>query len=580
MKKLYQSTLQWIERQGVKWLWSSFSTKQLYWLVAAYILPMLTVSVMVSSISTALFAGAVIAMVLTTIEIAVDNEKIQFQTEYVSLLQYFNNSSEAIRPRVANSMLVKYANFIVALVVALISLEFSYIHPVFYSLLFIASAVAVIFVTLQYDLHEHPVFFYFCVAKLPELIFATTLKIYQYIPFLQYVEFLYTSFYVLPLSDEFSVHLDLVTLLRVSVHLYSLIVCLRKYGWSDVKGAAGPLVMLGCWYAVLHYFLAQSSPKYILFIVIGSIALSVIPYIMALFFLVSPVGFFYVYRFTPPFYYSCGFIMGAFVIFTIVAFSWKKFPYFWLNLTLDYTFLMTIVIAVPVTVYLSSWYISIYAVAPLPHISMDDYSQYCSPRLYEYEANAALTQINCLHMQDRVLSGEGTVTSVRISQMEDKKSASLRFLPTSLQKALTCVLGERQPMCGKLHSASTCVFNGCHFQSSLQYSFEVKMNLRLASPDDLISAKLSVPDRYRELMSLGRGSVIKFNASIVEGMGTDSLVLQTLQVSTTDGIKDFDKTDTVIDDNKETVENFVTTFLKALRSILIIVIGMLFGLFH
>ena len=577
-RKMYQSLLRWIEKQGVKWLWSSFSTKQMYWLIAAYVLPMLTVSFIISSVSTALFVGAMIAMVLTTIEIAVDSEKSQFQAEYLALVQYFNKGSDVIKPGLSGPTFIKYANFVVALVVALISLEFSYIHPALYSLLFLGAFIAVSFVTLQYDLHEHAIFFYFCLAKLPGLVFAILYKIQAYIPFSQYFTFLFHPFIEISLSDDLSVHLDLVTVLQVSLHVYSLIACYRSCKLSDLLDIIGPLGLLVCWYEVLRFFLAKSSAAYITTLVVASCFVTVVSPLVALFFLVSPMIFLYFYGFTPPFFYSCGFVLLAGTVCCLVAISWNYFPSFWLNLSLDYAFLMGVAISIPFAVYLSSWYASLYVVPPLPVVTMDEYNEYCSHLNYQ-QMNSVQAQINCLHLQGRVLNGKGTVNRVTISRVTDTKAASLHFLPSSLQRALTCVLGETEPMCGNLDHASTCVSNGCHFHSSLQYTFEVKMYMRLGE-HPVGEAKMSVPDQYRAVMlSLEHHSVVRFNATLVEGMGTDLVVLHALHV-THDGVEVPGEGSSEGDENEGSFENFLQTFLKALLKTVVMVVDMFFGLLH
>ena len=586
-KKMYQGTMRWVERQGVKWLWSSFSTKQMYWLAAAYILPMLTVSFIVSSVSTALFVGAMLAMVLSTIEIVMDSEKARFQADYLALLQCFNDSDDdgsLMTKLLSRSSTTKYANFVVALVVGLVSLKFSYIHPAFYSILFLAAVVAVMFVVLQYDLHEHSIFIYFCIAKIPGTVFTFLFVVSSCVslPALStFFEIFHRQLYVLSLSEDFSLYFDWVTLIQMAFHLWFLVTCFYKFKWSDLSRIAGPLCLLVCWFTVLKFFLLQSSTEYTFLIIGGFTAFTMIPIILVLVFAASPFVLFYVYRFTPPFFYSLGFVAGGLVLFTLLWTSWRYFPSFWLNLSLDYIFLMAVVLTVPCSIYLSAWYSSMYAVSSLPPVQMEEYAMYCSPE--QKSMNFVQTQINCLHLQGRVLQGEGTVSKVAISNVLDKKASSLHFLPSTLQQALVCALGEKEPMCGNLRDASTCVPSGCHFHSTLQYTFELQMSLRLGQGQrTAVGAKMQVPDRYKELvLSLVKDSVIRFDASFVDGIGTDQLVLQARHVQadgfendTGVGNSDRDK------DKKEMIEKFIYTFMKSLQSIVIMVLDMLFGILH
>jgi len=534
---------------------------------------MLTVSFIMSSVSTALFVGAMSAMVLSTVEIMMDSEKVRFQVDYMALLQYFNDDTTQIRLPSRSSLPTKYANFVVALVLGLISLKFSYIHPVCYTVLFLVSATAMVIVVLQYDLHEHSIFLYFCIAKAPGVIFTFLFMINDYAS-IKGLEKLHDPLCVLSFSEDFSLRFDMVNLIQMAFHAFFLIAYFRKFKWSDLD-SKGPLCLLVCWFAVLKFFFIQSSTKYTFFVLAGSFAFSIIPVVL---FSASPLVLFYFYGFTPPFFYSLGFVGGCLVLLFLVWASWRGFPSFWLNLSLDYVFLMAVALAIPSSIYLSAWYSSMYTVSSLPPVLMKEYAEYCVPK--QGSINFVQTQINCLHLQGRVLSGEGTVTKVAISKVEDKKAASLHFLPSSLQRALTCALGEKEPMCGDLKDASTCIFNGCHFHSMLHYTFELQMNL-MQGRTTTVSAKMQVPDQYKKLvLSLSKNSVIRFDAALVDGMGTDQVVLQAHHVEA-DGFRDSGIGSS--DDGKEKkemVEKFVYTYMKSLQFVGVMALDMFFGILH
>lgn len=511
-------------------------------------------------------------MVLITLQIAINSEKLQIRTEYLSLFQYFNKQSAKIEPGLPYLDFFHYVNFIVALVLALLSLEFIRMHPAFHSLLFILSFAALVLVTLQYDLHELQLFRIFFIAKMPALFSMVVVKASDYIPFLQVLLGLHVPFFQILLFHDHSLKVSMITVIQVAFHVYFLVVWLRKMNWDAFYATLGPLNLLFCWFAMLKYFFYKSSPEYITYLLLFGVAVMFALPMFPLGFLISPVVFLVYFGFTTPFFYSCGLVVGVSFVFLVLALSWKYLPSYWINLSLEYVFLLVVAASIPFILYLSAWYTSVYQPPRLPAVSLEEYGTYCGPRNWNW--NSVQTQINCIHLQGRELNSEGTVKSVRISEVVNNRAESLRFLPASLQSGLTCLLGERQPMCGDLADASTCLFNGCHFHSSLKYSFEIKLSLKM---DDgySISTKLIVPDRYRDIvLKLGINSVLKFSATFVDGMGTEQIMLQALHVKV-DGVPDKHYED---EKEGEMIQEFIHNFLKSLKKTIIIVLDIFLGL--
>ena len=191
-------------------------------------------------------------------------------------------------------------------------------------------------------------------------------------------------------------------------------------------------------------------------------------------------------------------------------------------------------------------------------VSLEEYDLYCGPG--NWNVNSVQTQINCIHLEGRVLSSEGTVERVRISKVINSMADSLNFLPTSLHRSLTCILGKMEPKCGNLKDASTCVYNGCHFHSSLQYNFEVQLRLQ-TSEDHFIPAMMVVGDTYRDtVLKLREDSILKFNATFVDGMGTKELTLRVQHMSV-DGVPDKHFLE---EKKKEMMEHYLNRFFSAL----------------
>ncbi len=569
LQLLYQDSLRWIERQGVKWLWSSFSTKQAYWLIAAYVLPLMTISFIVSSLSTALFTGAMIALMLITLQIGIKSEKLQIKKEYLSLFQHFNKRTFKIEMGPPRQDIVHYVNFIIALVVAVFSLEFSYLHPAFYSVLLIISAIAMVLVIFQYNLHEQQLFRHVLITKMPILFIAVLAKISDYVPFSQVLLDTLVLFQI-PLSHDFSLKVSMITVMQVALHIYLMVACLREANWDTFYSTLGPLCLSMCWFTLFKYFLDKSSSLYVLSLIFICASLPFMLSLLIAVFFASPWVFLYHFGFTAPFFYSCGFVAGITIIFLMLALIWKYLPSFWMNLSLDYVFLLSVIVTIPLLLYLSAWNISLYQLPRLPPVSLEEYGKYCGPR--NWNVNSVQTQINCVHLEGRVLTAQGMVEHVSISKMVDTMADSIRFLSASFQRSLTCVLGETQPMCGDLTDASTCSYNGCHFHSSLQYTFEIELRLQNTGGKSVL-AKLIVSNQYRDtVITLEENSVLKFNATFVSGMGTDILTLQALGLKV-DGIPDQHHLE-----EREMHQHLLHGFFRSLIKTMILVADVVLGL--
>ena len=572
LRIIRRGVLRSVERQGAKWLWSTFTLKHFYWLVAAYLLPMMTIHAIISSVSTTLFTGGMLAMVLITIQIAIDSEKLHTRFEYLSLFQYFSKDGVQIKVKPQSSHFIHYGNFLVALLLSLVTLGFSSQSFVNNEVYVAVSLVVLFVVLLQFSLYESLLWFQLLLARSPSWIVLGLEKISFLlgVPSPQFILHFKKPLFSLPLYYGLTFDFNLLSFVQVFIHLLLMTKSLRHLESKSFLSVHGPQLIFTCWFVLCRNFVDNSDPVLLFGMFISTLSIVVMFPLSFLLFLGSPIIFFFFYGFTPPFYYSIAFVIMVIVFFILAGLVFKYLKSVWMSLSLDYVMLIVIGLAVPLIMFMSGWYASLYKpLVPLPSVSMEQYLDYCGPDNWN-DKNIVQTQINCIHLKDRVFSSHGVVESVKISGVVDSMADSFKLLPTSVQSALICHIGKSTPMCGNREDMSTCVQNGCHFHDTLSYTFEVKLNFQIES----IKAKLIVSHQHKDfILKLKSGSSLQFNATFQEGMGSDLLTLQALHLSS-----DYGDTQQLKEEKeKEMKEKLSYNLLKSLKNTAAILLEILLG---
>lgn len=550
-------------------MWSFFSAKHFYWFLAVYFVPMMTLQVIVSSVSTALFNGTMLCLLIITVQTAINLEVVQSRIEYLSLFQYFNKEKGPIKmPALSKSDTAHYVTFVGGVVVGVVFLGFSHHSFVYYELLAIIAMIVSVMVLLQFDLYESPLLWLYILAKSPSWLVLGVEKMCSLVgyPPPQLLNWVKEPMTVLQFS-ELSFDVNVVTVFQVTFHVGVLMVLFAKY-----KGAfhnLGPHFLFFGWFVLCRHFISSSSATHL---AIVSTAVLLLPFYTIAFFL-SPFYFMYNYGLTPPFYYSLASIAIMGVIAAVVMLTYKHKREWWMNLSIEYVLLLCMTGCVFLVVFLSGWYASIYqAPGPLPTVSLDEYGEYCSPGNW-VGGNSVQTQINCMHLQGRVLHSHADVESVSISSTLNGMADSLRFLPDSFEEALTCHFGESDPMCGDRTDMSTCIYTGCHFQYSLTHTFEIE--LRMPVGDESIKATMLVSHRYKDfVLKLRTRTSLQFDAVFVEGMGSSHLTLQAQSLGALglENTRNLDK-----EKEMEVKKSLWSFFLQSIKNSVTIMLEILFG---
>ena len=557
-----------VEKQGSKWVWSFFSTKHLYWFLAVYFVPMMTAQVIVSSVSTALFNATMLFLLTITIQTAIDLEKLQSRISYLSLFQYFNKAGTQIpMPTPKKSDMAPYITFIGGLVVGVVFLGFSHHSFVYYELLGIISMVMAFLVMLQFDLYESPLFWVYVLAKAPSWVMVGLDMTCALIPFLSSspLTFLRNPLLTLSLFEGFDFDVNIITLLQCASHLCLLVYTIKyvKFTYSSL----GHHFLFFGWFVLCRHFISSSSPFHLVLILTSPLAF---PF-YSIGFLISPLYFLYFYGFAPPFFYSIASIGIVVVLAVFVMASVKIKRIWWMNISIEYIILLFMGFCVFLMMFLSAWYTSLYQVAqPLPTVSVGEYRQYCGPENW-VDGNMVQAQINCMHLKNRLFRSDADVKSVGIAKAQDTMATSISFLPKFLERALACHLGKFEAMCGDRTDDSTCINTGCHFQHSLTYTFKIELEI----PIEEVKTTLLVSHHHMEFVSkLKSGTSLQFDATFVDGMGSDHLTLQAVSLSAF-GLADTQNLDR--ERNEDMKKSLMSVFFRSVKNSFIVLLEIFFG---
>ena len=555
IKTLKQDVFRSAEKQGVRFLWSSLSTKQIYWLIAAYFIQTLTLQSIVYSVTAGIFTGASMAMVILTIQIAAEVEISEVRRDYLTLFQYFSEPGVKIENTPKKDYL-RYAGFFVALVIALVTFGFSQ-NSVLDEILVIVSLVVILIIVLQFDLYESYLMYFLLFAKFLSWMVVFIDKvctIFHYQNFMP--KFLIYSF---PLPYHLSFDIYLVSMIQVPIHIYLIFTQLRK---GRDFSHLGPHILFLCWSVLLRNFVSMSDP-WILLKITALIFIFYPP-----FFPLLLLYFFYFYGFTYPFFYAVMFAIGLGIIVIIVAFTYK----YVITISLSNMIVLVVVMAVPVMMFFSAWYTSTVQPSFVPPVSSEEYNKYCGPAQWKESKNTIKTQINCLHLENRMFTSQGYVESVGISAIENRMADRINFLPTIIQEAITCFTGEIKPMCDD-ETTSTCVPSICHFQNKLRYRFEVKLKIPLGKFE--VEATLLVKHQHRKFVQdhLESGTSLEFNATFVKGMGSSHLTLHASSLKA--GIN----TSKLMEEEseREMMQNILYNSVSSIKNTIVVLLEIIFG---
>lgn len=526
-----------IERRGVRWIWSYIPTKQFYWLLAIYLVPMLTLNFIISTIFSAVFVGALIAMIIATLQVAANSMGALMQQEFITIFQHYSTDSKnKIDPTISKSKLITrsmipYLTFFIAMMVAVLSLGLAHQVPYLNEFLAMLAGFFMVGVFLQFEIYSSPVLLASLVGRLLSWFYAFLLVISQSYPIPDFLFLIAKNVVLIPFFGGYSFTINLVSFIQFPLHLAIVCYLLFTKTWANIFSGLGPYIICTGWFVLCRNFFSLSSVDHLISVgVLGIGLVSSAPF-FPLVFLVSPLYFLYYYGISQEFFTSLAVVTIASIIVIFIATKFEQIKEAkWLNIPLEYIFLSQILLAIPIIFVGSSLYAKRHDPGTLPTVTLEQYTEYCGPSNW-YSGNMIQTQINCLHLEGRSFESQGTIKDVKISEMVNTRSASLASLPSSLKITLTCMFGKSKPMCGNRKDMTTCIPSKCHFQHDYLFTYEIKLDMPLANNKENISTTLTVPSKFRAtVLDMTAGMNIRFNATFAGGMGSDALHLQAVSV--------------------------------------------------
>ena len=539
---------------------------------------MLTVSFIVSSVFTVIFAIAFCSMILSTLQVMADSEKAFVLAEYSTVFHYFSDS-KPLNPfhtqlQLIRHAIIPYITFLVSLAVAVLSIGLSLQQIMFYELLTVLAAGMSLIVFLQFEMYKSPVVMVTILTRTVSVIYVFLSIVSTVYTIPDYLLFWGKELVSFPWFPITHVHLSIINLVQFPVQLFTVAYLIYKNAWQNFFSGLGPCAIFLCWWLLCRDFLSYCSPYYLVKVGTTALVLLSLSPFFPLIFLLSPLLIGLYYGISEPFFISLSFVTIVSLVIVIFALNFKRLKEAkWLRIPLDYLFMLPFVLCIPVFLLGSSFYASIHNPPLLAIVSIKQYMEYCGPNNW-INGNMVQTQLNCVHLQDRVIEGYGNVSSIKILRVINDRKASLSSLPAPIKTTLTCLFGQTEPMCGN-RNMSTCVNAGCNFHNNLQYEFEIKMQMvDIDEANSSITISLLASSKYKEhVLNISVGMFLRFNASFVDGMGSDQLTLKTISLllpnMKLDEDGDFDP--------DEVREYLLTNLFISVKNVLFFMIDVVFG---
>lgn len=534
LRFLKMSALKQIEHSGIKWLWSSFPTKQFYILLIAYILPMVTISFIVSSIATVVFFTAFVVMIITTLQLVLTSEQNFLMLEYSSIFQYFSEGGSKVDMKVPRDHLIRYAvgpyiAFVTSLVISALTIGLSHGFVVVYELVTVIAAFFAFGLFFEFEMYKSFLVLLLVASRSVSWLYVLLTMVREYLPFSDILFFAYQNIFSIPIFPGVWVGVNLLSLVQFPLQFIILLYMLYKNSWQNFFVGLGPVLLFICWGGLCRNFLYMSNPRHLLMAGGGMLAFVIsLPFLPVIILLSPTVVFFYFGATQPFFIFLSLFVVGSlFLLLFVINFKRVKEAK-WLNLPLQYFIVLQILMASVFVIVGSMLYANVHEPSSFPVVTSQQYANHCVPSL-DNNANFVQAQINCFHLKDRVFEAGGTVEVVTISNVINNAEASLQPLPAPVKTTLSCLFGSVKPMCGNADNQLTCIYSGCNFQHSLQYTLNIGLTLNFTLRDHpvTLSATLLSSNKFLSaVLKLTTGSYLKFNATFVSGMGSNLLTLQ------------------------------------------------------
>ena len=567
-----------IERRGVKWLWSSLPTKQLYLLLFAYLLPLIEPVFILASIASVVFFGAFLAMAIATLQIIINAEKIHSFMEYSSVFQYFSLHGMKINTRKPESELVRhstgpYFTFVGALLLMVGSISLSHDRLILHEVLCVVAAVLAVVVFFQFHLYGSPLVVVSMSTRLLGWLNVFLLLANAWLPIPEAFFFVGKQIFSVPFFG-FSLGINITTLLTLPVQLLLAVYLVVRKTWRNFYDGLGPYCLFVCWSVLCRNFLARSNVGRLVATFAGITLLVPLLPLLPVLMLGSPLVFLLYFGISRQFVVSLVVVGVLSVLVFVAGFNYHQVKEAkWLRIPFEYVILLLVVSTGVVMLIAANVYASWHTPPPLPAVSVAEYTAYCGRGNWE-GGNTVQTQLNCLHLRGRLFEGLAAVDSVKLAQVTNDYEVTLRSLPSAVRTTLTCLFGSSAEKCGNRAGMTMCTFSGCHWHESDTYQFAVSATLQLAD-NETVSVTLVASEILRPVVIVLRaGDAIRFNASFLEGMGSEHMTFQLLTLAFEGNVYGRSSDEEEIEKQKDYLLNkIVSSFKNAICLLMEVLVG-------
>lgn len=531
-----------IEKYGIRWIWSLFPIRQFVIVLLVYLIPLINIEFILSVLATLVFTASLLVMVITTLQVVANSSKVSSFKDYSKIFTYFARKGRDINTRDPEMKVIfrsafPYITFTLSLLATMFTIKVAYQQLLIYELLLVITGAMTIIVFFKFGIWKSPLVLLSLSTRLLSwgLVFMSVFRSWFPLPdFLFALNWTMLSIPILPWGV--SLNINLITLIQVPLHIVLIAYFLIRYSWKNFFIGLGPYLLFVSWWIFTRYIFSHSSIVSLLVFIPGVLSLLLFIPFLPLLIVLAPFIMMLYYGFSVQFLLSFGLLVVASIAGLLIMFNYQRIKEAnWLNIPLDYIFLIHFIVGISLvfigTLYYNSFNISSSS-SSLEMIPFKDYNQMCGLD-HSLPGNTLQAQLNCYHLKGRTISVEGAIVEeIKLIEVSNSQLLALKNFPLSVQSALTCLMGETIPFCGNLLKSKTCVFRGCHFDYANHYSVGISVKLpSLASNAYPLYALLTTQISHKlllnsSLLNLKHGNTLSFNATLLDGLGTRNLSLK------------------------------------------------------
>lgn len=573
----------------MRWVWSMFPLRQFFILLLIYIVPLINIQFMLSALATLAFFICLMGMVVSTLQVIANSSKVKSYEEYSVLFSHFAESKEdkdAIlnNPDFILSSAIPYATYGLTTVLGIFLMGMALEEALFYEILVIIAGAMSLLVFFQFSCWKSPLILLVLSTRLLSwgLVFLYMFSSLVPIPDLFFITG--WTLVSIPVFPGIWIGINITSLIQIPLHIAFVLYYGLRYSWKNLFYGLGPYLMFISWWIFCRSIFTHSSVVSLFIFGPGVLfCLFFLPFLPILI-VSAPLIILIYYGFSIQLLISLILllIVGIASVFLMKYYQYlKEKNALKLNININHVliaqFLMGGIFFIAGTLYYNSPPPSSFDI-----LSFEEYNNLCGVDM-SLSDNLIQNQLDCLHLKGNILSVEiAQIKDVKISEITNSPLTTLSNFPDSVRNTLMCLMGETKPFCGRQAGSKTCIFKGCHFDSKNQYNIRISTMMPSEGNSFGITAVLSVWISHQHLLDssvlkLKSNQFISFNATLEDGLGTQTLSLKLLSYRLKDGSDEvFDSSKKGLSDDEskgEILDDFWSSVISTAKFVTEILFG-------